>query len=33
MPVAYPQPSPEAIRGALAFAAEVLSAEVVYPLP
>lgn len=30
---AYPQLSPEAIQGALAFAAEVLSGEAVYPLP
>jgi uncharacterized protein (DUF433 family) len=30
---AYPQLTQEAIRGALAFAAEVLSGEVVYPLP
>ena len=30
---AYPQLTQEAIQGALAFAAEVLSGEVVYPLP
>jgi uncharacterized protein (DUF433 family) len=30
---AYPQLSRQLIQGALAFAAEVLSGEVVYPLP
>ena len=30
---AYPQLTQQAIQGALAFAAEVLSGEVVYPLP
>jgi uncharacterized protein (DUF433 family) len=30
---AYPELTPEAIRGALAFAAEVLSGEAVYPIP
>jgi len=30
---AYPQLSLEAIRAALAYAAEVLSGEVVYPIP
>ncbi|MGH7575890.1 MAG: DUF433 domain-containing protein [Longimicrobiales bacterium] len=30
---AYPQLSAEEIQGALAFAAEALSGEVVYPLP
>ena len=30
---AYPQLSIEAIRAALAYAAEVLSGEVVYPIP
>lgn len=29
---AYPQLTPEAIQGALAFAAEVLSGEAVYPV-